>query len=89
MLRCGRSARRSVITDAIRYDYNGNTATRTDSTGTTSYVWDFENRLTSVSLSGGGTVYFKYDPFGRRIGASTSPHLQVPRSTGTIQSETV
>ena len=42
--------------------------TKTDSTGTTSYTWDFENRLTSVTLPGtGGTVNFKYDPFGRRI----------------------
>lgn len=50
------------------YDNNGNTFTKTDSTGTTNYSWDFENRLTSVTLPGsGGTVYFKYDPFGRRI----------------------
>ncbi|MHB8652691.1 MAG: RHS repeat-associated core domain-containing protein [Terriglobia bacterium] len=28
---------------------------------------DFENRLTSVTLPGGGNVSFKYDPFGRRI----------------------
>jgi RHS repeat-associated protein len=35
---------------------------------TTSYAWDFENRMTSVTLPGsGGTVTFKYDPFGRRI----------------------
>ncbi|MBZ5512870.1 MAG: RHS repeat protein [Acidobacteriia bacterium] len=32
------------------------------------YTWDYENRLTSVTLPGsGGTVTFKYDPFGRRI----------------------
>ena len=50
------------------YDNNGNTVTRTDSNGTTQYTWDFENRLTQVTLpSGGGTVSFKYDPFGRRI----------------------
>jgi RHS repeat-associated protein len=49
-------------------DYNGNTQSKTDSTGTTNYTWDFENRLTSVTLPGsGGTVTFKYDPFGRRI----------------------
>src|SRR5437870_7665889 len=49
-------------------DNNGNTLTKADSTGTTSYAWDFENRLTSVTLPGtGGTVTFKYDPFGRRI----------------------
>ena len=50
------------------YDSNGNTHTKTDSTGTTTYAWDFENRLTSVTLPGSaGTVSFKYDPFGRRI----------------------
>jgi RHS repeat-associated protein len=50
------------------YDNNGNTVTKTDSTGTTQYAWDYENRLTSVTLPGsGGTVNFKYDPFGRRI----------------------
>jgi len=55
------------------YDFNGNTTSKTDSTGTTGYVWDFENRLTSVTLPGtGGTVSFKYDPFGRRIYKSSS-----------------
>jgi RHS repeat-associated protein len=50
------------------YDNNGNTTSKTDSTGTTYYTWDFENRLASVTLPGtGGTVNFKYDPFGRRI----------------------
>ena len=56
-----------------RYDANGNTTSKTDSTGTTSYTWDFENRLTSVTLPGtGGMVSFKYDPFGRRIYKSSS-----------------
>ncbi len=50
------------------YDANGNTTSKTDSTGTTQYAWDFENRLTSVTLPGsGGTVTLKYDPLGRRI----------------------
>jgi RHS repeat-associated protein len=50
------------------YDSNGNMLTKTDSTGTRNYTWDFENRLSSVVLPGsGGTVTFKYDPFGRRI----------------------
>jgi YD repeat-containing protein len=55
------------------YDNNGNTLTKTDSTGTTSYTWDFENRLTSVTLPGsGGTVTFEYDPLGRRIYKSST-----------------
>src|SRR5204863_4706611 len=46
------------------YDNNGNTKTKVDATGTTTYTWDFENRLTQVVLPGtGGTVTFKYDPF--------------------------
>jgi len=36
------------------FDYNGNTATKVDSTGTTQYFWDFENRLSSVTLPGTG-----------------------------------
>src|SRR3989441_11916614 len=55
------------------YDSNGNTASKTHATGTTNYTWDYENRLTSVTLPGtGGTVTFKYDPFGRRIYKSSS-----------------
>jgi RHS repeat-associated protein len=50
------------------YDNDGNTTSKTDTTGTTYYTWDYENRLTSVTLPGtGGTVNLKYDPFGRRI----------------------
>jgi RHS repeat-associated protein len=59
-------------------DNNGNTLTKTDSTGTTNYTWDFENRLTSVTLPGtGGTVSFRYDPFGRRIYKSSSSGTSV------------
>ena len=58
---------------AYTYDNNGNTLTKTASSGTTSYNWDFENRLTSVVLPGsGGTVAFKYDPLGRRIQKSSA-----------------
>lgn len=54
-------------------DANGNTLTMVNSSGTTTYAWDFENRLVSTALPGsGGTVYFKYDPFGRRIYKSSS-----------------
>ena len=42
--------------------------TKADGTGTTHYVWDFENRITSVTLPGAtGSVSLKYDPLGRRI----------------------
>jgi RHS repeat-associated protein len=55
------------------YDANGNTTSKTDSSGTTTYTWDYDNRLTSATLPGSsGTVTFKYDPFGRRIYRSSS-----------------
>jgi RHS repeat-associated protein len=55
------------------YDANGNTATEVVSSATTTFAWDYENRLTSVTLPGSaGTVSFKYDPFGRRIYKSSS-----------------
>lgn len=50
------------------YDDNGNLLSESTGSGTTSYVWDPEDRLTSITLPGsGGTVSFQYDPFGRRI----------------------
>ncbi len=53
---------------SFTYDYNGNTTSKSVSSATTDYAWDYENRMTSVTLPGsGGTVSFKYNPFGRRI----------------------
>jgi RHS repeat-associated protein len=50
------------------YDADGNRKTKVDSTGTTTYYWDPENRLAAVALpNNGGILYFTYDPFGRRI----------------------
>jgi RHS repeat-associated protein len=50
------------------YDNNGNILTKVTSAGTTTYSWDYENRLTSVTLPGtGGTLAFKYDGLGRRV----------------------
>jgi RHS repeat-associated protein len=62
----------------IVFDHNGNTATKVVGSNTTTYAWDFENRLTSVTLPGsGGTVTFAYDPFGRRIKKVTSTATSV------------
>jgi RHS repeat-associated protein len=49
------------------YDANGNTLTKSDSSGTTQYTWDFDNRLASVTVPNVGTTSFRYDPFGRRV----------------------
>jgi len=66
------------VTSQCALDNNGNTATKADTTGTTQYFWDYENRMSSVTLPGsGGVVTFKYDPFGRRIYKSSSSGTSV------------
>ena len=63
----------STPTAMYVYDSDGNMTSKTDTNGTTNYAWDYENRLTQVTLPGsGGTVMFKYDPFGRRVYKSSS-----------------
>src|SRR5205809_8112421 len=47
--------------NSIVVDSHGNTLTSVTGSNTTTYAWDFENRLTSVTPPGsGGTVSFKY-----------------------------
>jgi RHS repeat-associated protein len=42
--------------------------TKVTSAGMTTYGWDYENRLTSVTLPGtGGTLAFRYDALGHRV----------------------
>jgi RHS repeat-associated protein len=68
---CENSSGKIAVGSAL--DYNGNTLTSVTGSNTTSYAWDFENRMSSVTLPGsGGTVTFKYDPLGRRIYKSSS-----------------
>src|SRR2546421_11982345 len=63
---CDNSSGKTTAGSAL--DSNGNTLTKAVGSDTTTYAWDFENRLTSVTLPGsGGTVTFAYHPFGRRI----------------------
>ena len=58
----------STSAASYAYDANGNTTSKTVSGNTTQYTWDFENRLSQITLpNSGGTVTFKYDPLGKRI----------------------
>jgi RHS repeat-associated protein len=60
------------------FDANGNTISKIDSNGTTTYSWDFENRLASVTLpNSGGVVTFKYDPFGQRVYKASSSAVNI------------
>jgi RHS repeat-associated protein len=68
----------STSSASYTYDNNGNTLTKVVGSNTTQYFWDYENRMSSVTLPGsGGTVSFKYDPFGRRIYKSSSSGTSV------------
>ncbi len=60
---------RLVSTSSASYFYNnnGNMISKTDATGTTQFVWDFENRLTQVVTPSAGSVTYKYDALGKRI----------------------
>lgn len=48
------------------YDNNGNTASKTDASGTTNYTYDYENRLSNFQ-SPEHQAQYTYDPFGKRL----------------------
>jgi RHS repeat-associated protein len=48
------------------FDDEGQTVTKTDAQGATTYNWDARGRLTSVALPGGQGVSYSYDALGRR-----------------------
>jgi len=48
------------------FDNNGNTTTKTDAEGTTTYAWDCENRLLSATRSTLSASFY-CDPFGKRL----------------------
>jgi RHS repeat-associated protein len=52
---------------SYRYDTNGNLITKTTAEGTTTYAWDYNNRLTTVTMPSGTIATYRYDPFGRRV----------------------
>jgi RHS repeat-associated protein len=55
---------------SLTYDSNGNLT----SDGTNTYTWNARNQL--VSISGGVTAMFQYDPFGRRVSKTISGTTQ-------------
>jgi len=58
----------STPSTTYSYDNNGNTLTKVTSAGTTTYGWDYQNRLTSITLPGtNGTLAFQYNAFGHRV----------------------
>jgi RHS repeat-associated protein len=54
------------------YDNDGNLVTATTSSGTTTYTYDYMNRITSVDQHGTVIATYTYDVLGRRIGIKDS-----------------
>ena len=54
---------------AYTYDNNGNLMTirQGTSTPTSSYTWDYNNRLTQAIVNGTATSTYQYDPWGQRV----------------------
>jgi RHS repeat-associated protein len=52
------------------YDADGNVTAKA---GEAAYTWDFENRLTSATMSSGTVVAHQYDPDGNRVQTSVTP----------------
>lgn len=56
-----------IINVNYNYDANGNMITKTEDGETTTYQYDYDNRLIQVTKSDGAVISYKYDIFGRRI----------------------
>jgi RHS repeat-associated protein len=61
-----------TTTAGYLYDSNGNMISKADSSGTTQFAWDFENRLIQAVTPSSGSVSYKYDALGRRIQSAPS-----------------
>jgi RHS repeat-associated protein len=63
-----------VSTTTFTYDNNGNVTQKTVDGTTTTYVWDYANRLTALGV-GNATTSYSYDAVGNRVlqtGTSTT-----------------
>jgi RHS repeat-associated protein len=63
-------------TSTFTYDNNGNLLQKTVDGTSTTYVWDYANRLTALGVGGTGTTTYGYDAFGARV-------YQIASSTAT------
>ena len=60
-----------VSTTSYAYDNNGNLSQKTTDGVTTTYLWDYANRLIALG-SGGATTTYGYDAFGSRVFQTTA-----------------
>jgi RHS repeat-associated protein len=79
-----------VSTSTFVYDNNGNLVQKTTNGTSTTYVWDYANRLTALGVGGQGTTTFGYDAFGARVYqiASTTATTTYPFKFFSVSSST-
>ena len=56
----------TVSSGTLQYDPKGNLTVDPTKSGTSTYMWDFDNRL-KTAVTAAGTCNFTYDAFGRRV----------------------
>jgi YD repeat-containing protein len=66
-----RCVRKKVVTTTFAYDANGNVTQKTTDGITTTYLWDYANRLIALGV-GGATTTYGYDAFGSRVLQTTA-----------------
>lgn len=59
-------------TASYSFNQTGQTTSKTDPSGSTSYQWDARGRLTQGALPSGQVVDYSYDALGRRVSRSTN-----------------
>ena len=74
---------RLLTENGVTYGYNVN-GDVTSKSGEATYVWDYEDRLTTVSMVGDGSVSHVYDVDGNRVKTTVSPSGGSPRATNLL-----
>lgn len=65
------SVRSKLVTSTFAYDANANLAQKTTDGMTTTYEWDYANRLIALGVNNATTTY-GYDAFGSRVLQTTA-----------------
>jgi RHS repeat-associated protein len=85
-----RLVRKKVVTTSFAYDNDGNVTQKTTDGTSTTYVWDYANRLIALGVAGQGTTTYGYDWAGNRVlQASASTTFIYPSRFYTIASSTI
>jgi len=56
-----------ALKGTFTYDGNGNMVSKTENGQTTTYVYNYEDKMVQVNLPNGSTIVYSYDHSGKRI----------------------